>query len=92
MDVLLLARRVVGRRAVRQVGMRDQPELFEQFQRAVDGGDVDAGGGLAHLAVHLLRRGVPELVDRLEHELALRGQPQATGAQHLARDVRTDPI
>ena len=86
-DVLPLGRRVVGGRAVRQVGVCDEADLFEQFQRAVDGGDVDAGGGLGDLGVHLVGRGVPEFVYGLEHELTLRRQAQATLAQYLRQCV-----
>src|ERR1700759_252629 len=39
---------VVGGGAVPEVGVADHAQLFQQLQRAVDGGDVDAAGGLAH--------------------------------------------
>src|SRR6201996_44130 len=40
---------VVGGGAVPEVGVGHHAQLFEQLQRAVDGGDVDAAGRLAHL-------------------------------------------
>ena len=80
--MLILTRRVIGRRPVRQVGVVDQAELLEQLEGAVDGGDVDAGDPLADRGVHLLRRGVTELVHSLEDQLALRREPQAALPEH----------
>jgi hypothetical protein len=67
---------------VGQVGVVDQPELFEQLERAVDGGDVDPGSPLTHVVVHLLGRGVAQLVHCFEDELALRGESQAALPEH----------
>jgi 4-amino-4-deoxychorismate lyase len=76
---------VVGRSAVGQVGVRHQVELFEQLQRAVDGGDVHTGGLLADRVVHLLGRGMAEPAHRVEDELALRRKPQAAIAQQVGK-------
>ena len=70
-DVLVLGR-AVGRRAVAEVGVPDEAELLEQLERAVDGGDVDAG----HRLADLLRRGVAELAHGGQHLLALRRDAQ----------------
>jgi 4-amino-4-deoxychorismate lyase len=81
--VLLLADRVVGGRAVREVRVGHQPELFEQFQCPVNCGDVDPGRSLGHLRVYLVRRCVAEPVYGIEHQLTLRGQPEPSRAKLL---------
>jgi hypothetical protein len=72
--MLFLVDRVECGRAVRQMGVVHQTERFEQFEGPVDGGDVHTGGDLAHLRVHLIGRGMTQLLDGLEDELPLRGQ------------------
>ena len=67
----------VGRGAVPEVGVADQAELLEQLEGPVDGRDVDPGRRLAHRRDDLVRRGVAELADGLEHQLPLRRQPVA---------------
>ena len=81
--VLLLADGVIRGRAVGQVRVGHQAEFLEQLQRAVDGGDVDAGGGLRHLEVHLVGRGVAKAVHRLEHELTLCGEAETARAEFV---------
>ena len=76
-----LARRVIGRRAVPEVGVVDQAELLEQLEGPVDGRNVDAAGHLANLGDDVLGGGVPELRDSLQDELALGGEPVSPGAQ-----------
>ena len=65
------------RRPVPEVGVPDEPQLFEQVQRAVHGRDV-------HPDCFELDRGqdlMTNLRDRLQDELTLRRQPVALGAQ-----------
>ena len=83
-EVLVVADRVVRRRAVAEVGVPHQAELLEHLEGAVDGGDVDRRGLLADLGEHLVRRRVAERVDGVEDQLALRGQAVALLAQLLA--------
>ena len=45
-EVLVVGHRVVGRRAVAEVGVADQAELLEHLERAVDRRDVDRRGVL----------------------------------------------
>ncbi|GIF24194.1 hypothetical protein Ate02nite_69240 [Paractinoplanes tereljensis] len=68
---------------MRQVGVIDQPELFEQLEGAIDGGDVDPGDPLTDRGVHLLGRGVTEIMHRLQDELALRREPQPALTEHF---------
>lgn len=75
-DVLVLSRSV-GRRTVPEMGMSDEPDLLEQFQRAVDGGDVDA----LDRFTDLLGRCVPEPANGVQHLLALRSRPKPEFAQ-----------
>ena len=81
--MVVVIRGVVRRRAVAEVGVRDEAELFEQFERPVDGGDVDAAGGRTYPLGDLVRRGVPERGAGLEDELALRRQPVSPRPQVL---------
>ena len=82
-DVLFPGKWVIRHRTVRKVCVGDQSEFLEQLERAVHGRDVDARRGLADPRVHLLRSRVSEPVDRLEHELPLRGQPKSAFAQDV---------
>ncbi len=83
MYVLLLADGVIRGRAVGQVGMGHEAEFLEQLQGAVDRGDVDTGGGLRHLEVDLVGRGVAKAVHRLEHELTLCGEAETARAEFV---------
>jgi hypothetical protein len=67
----------IHRGAVAEVRVFDQADLLEQFQRAVDGGEIDVGQRVRDL----LRGGVREVVDGIEHLFALGGHPQPTGTQ-----------
>jgi hypothetical protein len=80
-DVLLAADTVIRRCTMAEVGVGDEAELLQELQRAVDGRDVDTFGGLPHLSHDLVGSGMPKPVDRLEHELSLRGQPVAARAE-----------
>ena len=82
MDVLVLGR-PVRRCAVAEVGVADEAELLEQFEGAVDGGDVDVRNGVADL----LGRGVAERAHGGEHLLALRRSRAARGPQPAARSA-----
>lgn len=82
-DVLILAGPVIGQRTVRKVHVRDQVELLKQFQRPVDGRDIDPGRDRDDLRVHLLGRGMTHPADRLQHELPLRCQPQTALTQNV---------
>lgn len=83
--MLILVDGVVRGRTVRQVRVSDQAKLLQELERPVDRGDVHTGGRLRHMCVHLVRRGVPERVHSLQHELALRGEPQPTGAKLICQ-------
>ncbi len=72
---------MVRRRPVAQVRVPHQAELLQQLQRPVDRGLVDRPGPLAHVRQHLVRGRVTELLDGVEHQLALRGEPVALRAQ-----------
>ena len=85
--VLVLVRRV-GRRAVPEVGVADQPQPFEQVQAAVHRGDVHRRRRPLDLRADLLGRRVAELPDGVEHELALRGHPQPALVQRAAQRRR----
>src|SRR5664280_2215573 len=68
--------------------MGDQPELLEQVQRAVNGGQTQAGGHLPDALGDRLRRGVAEVGDRLQHQLALRRQPVSARAERTVPSRR----
>jgi 4-amino-4-deoxychorismate lyase len=74
---VLVLGRPVRRGPMTEVGVPDEPDLLQQLQRPVDGGDVDA----VHALADALRGGVAEGAHRGQHLLALRGQPQAAGPQ-----------
>ena len=98
-DVVMAVRQVVRRGAVPEVGMADQPELLQELQGPVDGGDVHARRRPAHLAEDVVGRRVLQLVHGLQNELALRRQPVATlpkiglpvGAHHMPSVGRSEP-
>ena len=77
----LLVDRVVGGRAVVQVGVGDQPGLVEGLERAVDRRQADVGHGALDLGRQLVDRGVPGLEQRLQDGAALGGAAQPGGAQ-----------
>jgi len=67
-DVLgVVLSKVVGRRPVMKVTVLNQAKLFEQLQRAVHGGGVDAASSLLDFAVNFFRRGVLQPRDRLQN-------------------------
>ena len=63
--------------AVAQMGMPNQADALEQFERPVNGSDVYARNSLADL----LRCGMTELAHRRENVVTLRGHPHATRTQ-----------
>jgi hypothetical protein len=83
-----LGRRVVGRRAVAEVGVGDQVELLQELEGAVDGRDVHPAGGLLDAGADLVGRPVAHRGHGLQHELALRGQPVAAGPQRRLESGR----
>ena len=46
-----------------QMGVPHQPQLFEQLERAIHGGDVDTGRALLDLCRNLVGRAVLERLD-----------------------------
>ena len=72
---------VVGRGAVAEMGMRNEPDLFEKLQIAIDRGDVDARGPLDHPSVHVFRGGMSQFDHGFQDELALRREAVAAGSQ-----------
>ena len=82
-DVVGVPGQVEGGRAMVEVGVRDQTELLEGFERTVDGG---RGQGAAPVGVDLrsnrIRGGVPEPRQRVDDAAPLRRQPHPVGAQH----------
>lgn len=75
----------VGRRAVAEMGVPYDADLFEQVQRAVDGRDVHRWRGLLYLLTDLFRSSVPELSYGFEDELTLWGHAQAAFVQRFAQ-------
>src|SRR5262245_5232731 len=63
-DMLLGPNRVVGGCAMGEMSVGDQPQLLQQLQGAIDGGDINASGGARHLSVYLVRSGATQGVDR----------------------------
>ena len=59
------------------MGVPHQSQLLEQFEGAVDGGDVDPG----HRVADLLRGRVAELSHGSKHVIALRRHTQPVGVQ-----------
>lgn len=78
--VLVVASRV-RRRAVPDVCVPHQPEVFQQVKRPVNGGDVDRRGRLLDAFAHLFRCGVFQRHDRVQHELTLGRHPHAAFVQ-----------
>lgn len=74
---------LVRRRAVLQVGMRNDAETFEQLKRPVDGGEVQRGGLALNELADLLRSGMTKLGNGAQYEPALRRGPQPTRPQNL---------
>src|SRR5260370_41264198 len=74
--------------AVPEVRVRDQAELFEELQRAVDGRDVHAPGGLLDIRADLLGGGVLQLGHGFQDQLALRSDPVTAGPQLLVPRLR----
>ncbi len=83
MQVLRRLGWVVGGRAMIEVGVRDESELLQQFERAIDRRHVDASGTFPHPGRDVLWSGMAKLGHGLEDELALRGQSITLRAQSL---------
>lgn len=79
--VLRVVRNVVRRRAVAEVSVRDQRQLFEQIKRSIDRRDVDPACGLAHLGEDVFCGRMTKRHDRLEHKLPLGREPVSLGTQ-----------
>src|SRR5450631_3508847 len=86
MDVVGVIGKVIGRRAVVEVGVGDLAHLLERLEVAVDGGK-----GQGRTAVPTYGRGqavgrsVVEDTDRIEDPHPLRGQPHTPSPQTLAK-------
>src|SRR3954471_1017836 len=80
-EVLVVADRVVRRGAVGEVRVSDQAELLEDLEGAVDRRDVDGARVLLHLDEDLVRGGVAQRLDGLEHQLPLGRQAVAEAVQ-----------
>lgn len=80
-DVLVLRGTVAGR-PVPEVGVPNQAQLLEELDGAVHRGYVDAGHSLGQL----LRRGVAQVADSVQHLTPLRRHTQAAFMQ-LARQI-----
>ena len=95
MDVVVVTGDGVRRCSVPEVRVLHEPELLEQLERSVDGGDVDPAGRPAYPFRDLVGSGVTERRDCFEHELALRGQAVSARAEArlpgVARLGRHDP-
>lgn len=64
-----------------QMGVPHQPQLFEQLERPIDGGDIDTGRALLDPRRDLVGRAVLEHLDGFEYQLPLRGEAVATSTQ-----------
>ena len=71
-DVHVLVDRVIRRRSVTDVGMRDKPNIFQHLERAIDRREVDPAGGVLHLDEDLLGCAVPQCLDRFQRLLLVR--------------------
>ena len=75
-DVIVLGRSVRGC-TVPEVCMSNEPDLLQQFERPIDGGDVDTVDRFADL----LGRCVAERAHGVQYLLALRSHPKPESAQ-----------
>ena len=64
-----------------QMRVPHQPQLFEQLECPIDGGDVHTGRTLLDPRRDLVGRAVLERLDGFEYELPLRGEAVATSTQ-----------
>jgi len=87
-NVLVVVRRVAGC-PVPEVGVPDHAKPFKQIKRAVDGRDVHRRSEPLYSDADLLRRRVPELTHRIQHQLPLRCHPQPTLVQGAAQRFHT---
>jgi hypothetical protein len=77
-EVDFLASPEVASRTIGVVDVADDPELFEDLERSVDGGSVDHGQPGVNLPIDLLGRNLPGAhLDELQNYLALRRHAQA---------------
>jgi sortase A len=82
--------KVIGRRAVVEVGVGDHAHALERLEVAIDGGK---GQGSPAVSTDgrgkTIRRGMAEDTDRLDDPLPLRGQPHTPGPQGFAKIPHT---
>ena len=79
----VLVYRVIRRSAVTYVGVRHETHGFEDFQRSVDRREVHPGRGVLDLRENLLRGSMSQILDRLENQLALRGDAKTVISKPL---------
>jgi sortase A len=82
--------KVIGRRAVVEVGVGDHAHALERLEVTIDGGQ---GKGRPAVSTHgrgkTVRRGMAEGTDRGDDPLPLRGQPHTPGPQGFAKIPHT---
>lgn len=82
MDVVVCGQ-PVRRRAVAEVRVRQQPDLLENFERSIHGGEIDIGRCVSHL----IRRRVHEGNHGIHNALALRCHPHSAFSQPGSQQV-----
>jgi hypothetical protein len=90
-DVLRIRRQVIPVRSVPEMGVRDEADLLEQLEGAVNGGEIDSDCRLLDLGVDLFGSSVLQSCDSLKDELALRGNPVTAGPQRVIPRLRHAP-
>jgi hypothetical protein len=84
MDVgLFFADGMESRCTVADVGMCDEPDLFEDIEHAIDSGQRHTGCNALDLVENFLRGPVAKAIDRFEHELTLWGDPIAVDFENF---------
>ena len=90
-DVRPVIGELIGRRAVVEMGVRDDAEPLERLERAVDGGRRQRGTAVARkMGDDLVRGGVSEAGERIDDPAPLGRQAFPVGAQHRG-EVRHQP-
>lgn len=84
-NVVIMAGELITRSAMVQVGVGYQTNVFQRLKASINRGrrEVRAIGG--KLRLNLIRGGMPQAADNVEHLLALPSQTHALSTQPLAK-------